>query len=94
MVLSRFHDTGAPLLTPNTLLLILGDARNNRRPPRADVLARMRPAVQRVAWLNPDPRERWDTGDSVLAAYAPYCDDLLAAATLRQLFVALKGLTR
>lgn len=93
-VLTRFWDTGAPLLTRSTLLLILGDARNNRRPPRADILARMRPAVQRIAWLNPEPRERWNTGDSALAAYAPYCNDLLAAATLRQLHAALKGLVR
>lgn len=93
-VLATFCDVRATLLTRDTLLLILGDARNNRRPPRADVLARMRSKVQRIAWLNPERRERWNTGDSVLAAYAPHCDDVLAAATVRDLFSALRAVTR
>jgi uncharacterized protein with von Willebrand factor type A (vWA) domain len=92
-VLRGFHQARSTLLTRNTLLLILGDARNNRQPPRADLLARMSDAVQRVAWLNPEPRERWNSGDSVLRSYAPFCTDLLAAGTPRQLYVALKNLS-
>jgi uncharacterized protein with von Willebrand factor type A (vWA) domain len=89
-VLSRFWDTHASLLTRNTLLLILGDARNNRRPARADLLARMEATVQRVVWLNPEPTARWNTGDSAMKVYAPYCTHLLAAGTLRELYLALK----
>src|SRR6185436_15262972 len=54
----------------NTVLLILGDARNNRRPPRADLLARLAREVRAVVWLNPEPVERWNTGDSVMSTYA------------------------
>lgn len=93
-VLTRFWERRAPLLTRNTLLLILGDARNNRRPPRGDVLGRMQQAVRRVVWLNPEPRDRWNTGDSVARSYAPYCSDMLAAATPRQLYLALELITR
>src|SRR5437016_8174506 len=58
-------------LTRSTLLLVLGDARNNRLPPRADLLRAIADRVQRIVWLVPEPRARWDTGDSVLRLHAP-----------------------
>jgi len=67
------------------VLLILGDARNNRRPPRADLLAAARARVRRVVWLNPEPRERWDTGDSVIATYARHADVVVECGTLAEL---------
>mgnify|MGYP000100214329 CR=1 FL=1 len=73
---------------------MLGDARNNRRPPRADLLAALHRVARRVVWLNPEPPPRWDTGDSVMRTYARHCDAVLAAATPRQLSAALDGLAR
>src|SRR2546428_4592832 len=58
-------------LTRSTLLLVLGDARNNRLPPRADLLRAIADRVQRIVWLGPEPRPRWDTGDSAPGADAP-----------------------
>jgi uncharacterized protein with von Willebrand factor type A (vWA) domain len=80
------------LLGPGTLLLVLGDARNNRLPPRADVLRTVRERVQRVVWLNPEPRERWSTGDSVLHLYAPMCDAVLECTELDALVAAVRRL--
>ena len=88
--LVAFWDQYQPLLNRNTILLILGDARNNRRPPRADVLARMHTAVRQLVWLNPEPPARWNTGDSVMAAYQRHCDALLTASTLQHLYAALR----
>jgi uncharacterized protein len=81
-------------LGADTVVLVLGDARNNRRPPRADVLADVRSRVRRVLWLNPDPVPRWDTGDSVIGVYARHADAVLPAATLRELEVALRAVAR
>ena len=82
------------VLGRNTALLILGDARNNRRPPRADLLQRMHRAARSVLWLNPEPPERWNTGDSVMASYERHCDAVLSAATPRELCTALDALAR
>ena len=82
------------VLGRNTGLLILGDARNNRRPPRADLLQRMHRQVRSVLWLNPEPLERWNTGDSVMASYERHCDAVLAASTPRELCAALDQLAR
>ena len=78
----------------NTVLLVLGDARNNRRPPRADLLADLHRVARRVIWLNPEPPARWDTGDSVMTTYARHCDAVLAASTPRELAAALGTLAK
>lgn len=88
-VLRDLVENEASVLGADTVLLVLGDARNNRRPPRADLLAAARARVRRVLWLNPDPRERWDTGDSVIAAYARHVDAVVACGSLAELDRAL-----
>lgn len=91
-VLVTFWGRYEALLTRNTLLLVLGDARNNRRPPRADLLARARAIVRQVIWLNPEVPSRWNSGDSVMATYARHCDSVFAASTLGELLRALRGI--
>ena len=78
------------ILTHQTLMLILGDARNNRRPPRPDLLARIRSSAKKLVWLNPEAPTRWNTGDSVMKLYEPACDMLLACGNLQELLAALK----
>ena len=89
-VLTALAATRAALLSRQTLLLVLGDARNNRRPPRADLLRACRERVQRLVWLVPEPRARWNTGDSVLDRYAPLCDAVLECCNLGALLAALR----
>lgn len=79
-------------LNRNTVLLILGDARNNRRPPRADLLAALQREVRAIVWLNPEQRERWNTGDSVMATYSRHCTIVINAWNLRTLLAALDRL--
>jgi hypothetical protein len=76
----------------STVLLVLGDARNNRRPPRADALARLRPRVRTIWWLDPEAKSRWNQGDSVIAAYRPHCEVVLECATGAGLLAALSRL--
>ena len=93
-VLETFWSRYEALLTRGTIVLILGDARNNRRPPRADILGRMRARVQRILWLNPESPQRWNSGDSVMRTYQRQCDVVLAASNLKELESALKRLHR
>ena len=91
-VLRRFRERYEHSLGRNTVLLVLGDARNNRRPPRADLLARLRRQVRAAVWLNPELKQRWNTGDSVIARYKKHVDVVLAAANLRELAAALDAI--
>ena len=93
-VLKVLADRGDVALGRNTVLLILGDARNNRRPPQTALLRDLHRAVRSVVWLNPEPPERWNTGDSVMATYERHCDAVLAAWSPRTLTAALDALVR
>jgi len=83
--LTLFHERFAQDVSRRTSVLVLGDARNNYHAPEAWVLADLRARARAVYWLNPEPRSYWDSGDSIVSAYAPYCNDVVECRTLRQL---------
>ena len=66
-------------------LIILGDARNNYGDARTDVLKELYERSKRVIWLNPEPRTMWNTGDSEMRHYAPYCHQVDECSTLAHL---------
>ena len=93
-VLVEFMAGPGAELTANVLLLVLGDARNNRRPPRADLFAAARARVRRLLWLNPDSPARWNIGDSVIASYARHADAVVPCSSLVELDRALVAVGR
>ena len=58
----------------DTVLVVLGDARTNRRDPLAWAFEEIAARCRRVIWLNPEPRRLWNSEDSVMDAYLPACD--------------------
>jgi uncharacterized protein with von Willebrand factor type A (vWA) domain len=80
-------------LHPRATLIVLGDARTNGRAPHPELFARVAARAGRTFWLNPEPRLYWDYGDSVVSAYAPFCE-LHECWTTRQLEDFVKALTR
>lgn len=77
-----------------TTVLILGDARANSRDPRVDILRKVGDRARRVIFLNPEPRTRWNTGDSVMRAYSSACERTLVCASLRDLEAVVTDLVR
>ena len=70
---------------PRTSVILLGDARNNYHAAHAEIVAAMRRKARHVYWLNPEPRSYWDTGDSIVSAYAAHCDGAFECRNLKQL---------
>jgi uncharacterized protein len=68
-----------------TVVLIVGDARTNYLDPATGALAEVAGRVGKLYWLNPEPRRYWNQGDSVIARYAPLCDQVRECSTLRQI---------
>jgi uncharacterized protein len=66
-------------------IIVLGDARNNYGDARTDVLKEFYERSKRVIWLNPEPRTMWNTGDSEMRHYAPYCHQVEECSTLAHL---------
>jgi uncharacterized protein len=83
--LLTFHERFLPIVTKRTVVLILGDARNNYHQSHADVVGELAERARSVFWLNPEPTSYWNSGDSVIGHYAPHCDKVVECRTLRQL---------
>lgn len=75
-----------------TTVIILGDARNNYLNPRLDAFQEIKQRARRLIWLNPENRRLWNTGDSDLWRYEPYCDAVHEVSNLTQLANAVDRL--
>jgi uncharacterized protein with von Willebrand factor type A (vWA) domain len=72
-------------LDPRSTVIVLGDARTNGRDPQAGAFAAVSERAGRTFWMNPEPKLYWNYGDSVMAAYEPYCDGVFECWTTKQL---------
>jgi uncharacterized protein len=72
-------------LGPRSTVIVLGDARTNGREPHADAFGRVSERAGRTFWLNPEPQLYWNYGDSVMAAYEPFCDGVFECWTTKHL---------
>ncbi len=80
-----WHERHIREVTRKSSVILLGDARNNYHAAQAWTLAEIRKRARRLFWLDPEPRGYWDTGDSIISEYAPYCDGVYEVRNLRQL---------
>jgi len=77
----------------NTIVMVLGDARNNRNPSRNQTVKQIQSQCKRLFWLNPDIKTKWNQGDSMVAQYEPYCDGVYETRSLEQLEHTLQKIT-
>jgi uncharacterized protein len=83
--LDDFEHEFMSTLTPQTTVIVLGDARSNNLDPRADILRRISERSKRLVWLNPEGRMTWGFGDSEMPRYATFCSVVRQCATAQQL---------
>lgn len=83
--LADFEDEWMNTVTPQTTVIVLGDARSNNLDPRADILRRIAERAKRVVWLNPEGRMAWGFGDSEMPRYATFCSVVRQCSTAKQL---------
>ena len=83
--LSVFNQRWGDDVNSRTSVLVLGDARNNYHASESWVLEQLAHQARHVYWLNPEPRDYWGSGDSIVDEYAVHCDDVVECRTLRQL---------
>jgi uncharacterized protein with von Willebrand factor type A (vWA) domain len=83
--LSGFWDTWGGEVRRRTTVIVLGDARTNYHDPREGALKAVSQRAGHVFWLNPEPVSAWNSGDSVIARYHPFCDAVYECRNIRQL---------
>jgi uncharacterized protein len=72
-------------VTPQTTVIVLGDARSNNLDPGADIVKRISERAKRLVWLNPEGRMTWGWGDSEMLRYQTFCNVVRQCATAQQL---------
>ena len=83
--LTEFHRRWGDQITSRSSILVLGDARNNYHASQSWVLEDLQARARHVFWLNPEPRDYWGSGDSIVGEYGTHCDEVVECRTLRQL---------
>jgi uncharacterized protein with von Willebrand factor type A (vWA) domain len=83
--LADFEKQWMNSITPQTTVIVLGDARSNNLDPRADILRRIGERSKRLVWLNPEGRMAWGFGDSEMPRYQTFCTVVRQCATAQQL---------
>lgn len=83
--LESFWERWGEQVRRRTTVIVLGDARTNYHDPAAGVLKAVRQRAAHLFWLNPEPRAAWNSGDSVIASYQPFCDAVHECRNIRQL---------
>jgi uncharacterized protein with von Willebrand factor type A (vWA) domain len=82
---AHFQRKYLDVLDKKTTLIIMGDGRSNYLNPKETLLDELRDRCRRIIWLNPEPEHLWDTGDSEIKTYRPYCHELRPGGNLNQL---------
>ncbi|MCA9952526.1 MAG: VWA domain-containing protein [Anaerolineales bacterium] len=75
-----------------TMVVVLGDGRNNYNSPRIDLMKQLQRRARRLVWFNPELPGQWGTGDSDMLDYAPICDSVHVVRNLAQLAAAVDKL--
>ena len=83
--LTTFWDAWGEQVRRRTTVIVLGDARTNYHDPCEGALKGVSQRAGHVFWLNPEPTSAWNSGDSVIARYQPFCDAVYECRNLRQL---------
>ncbi len=90
--LAQFTDEHLMAVNSKTTVIILGDARTNRLPPRAEALEAIAERARKVIWLNPESSATWALGDSVMRIYRPLCTSVAECGNLAQLTRVIEDL--
>ncbi len=92
--LKDFKELAMQDIDNKTTVIMLGDARNNNGDGNTKVWKHVYQNSKRVLWLNPEGKFSWDTGDSIMGEYAPYCSRVEHCSSLRDLTRILGSLLK
>lgn len=68
--LTDFYSECYQRIDKDSIILYFGDARNNKNKSGEEVLYNINKRAKYSVWLNPEPKHKWNTGDSVIDIYS------------------------
>jgi uncharacterized protein with von Willebrand factor type A (vWA) domain len=91
-MLRLFRARHMDALTRKTTVIVIGDARSNYGNPEEGILEEIRGRSRRVLWLNPENEDFWNSGDSEMHSYEPFCNEVRLCQNLNQLSAFVREL--
>lgn len=74
--LKTFNDLYLGEVDKSTIVIFLGDARNNKNKPGTEYLSAIQKKAKSTIWLNTEEKPKWDINDSVIGLYSKYMDSV------------------
>ncbi len=89
----KFFNQYSGILKRDTIVIIIGDGRNNYNIPDLFYLNNIRKKVHRLYWFVPESRRLWGTGDSQLPLYQTIVDKIFETCNIHQLGNAIMNIS-
>lgn len=83
--LHQFRSECIHQIDRRSTVIILGDGRNNYFDPKPQILRDISERAKQVLWLNPEPKDEWNTGDAEMRKFVPYCFRAEVCTSIRDL---------
>ena len=83
--LKEFYEKKMSVLTKDSIVIFIGDARNNNNPTGEEYVREISRKVRKTYWLNTESREKWNQNDSIIGVYKNYTDACAPVLTCGQL---------
>ncbi len=90
----KFYKVYRGILDKNSIVIIIGDGRNNYNDPNLIDLKNIKKKVSKLYWFVPEPRELWGKGDSQLPLYLTMSDRAFTTTNIAQLCNAVMKISR
>jgi uncharacterized protein with von Willebrand factor type A (vWA) domain len=81
----QFRNNFLQAANRRTTVVILGDGRNNGRPPNVAALEEIARHAKQVIWMTPEPKWGWSLGSCDMPVYEPLCRRVEVVRTVEQL---------
>ncbi|MGH2763724.1 MAG: VWA domain-containing protein [Thermoleophilaceae bacterium] len=82
----------APAINRRTTVVILGDGRNNGRPPNEAALEETAARARQLIWITPEPKWSWTLGGCDMPRYEQICDRVEVVRNADELAAVAEGL--
>ena len=89
-VFVEFETRFLTAVSERSTVIVLGDARSNWRLPEVDAFRRIAGRARQVIWLNPQTESSWNTEDSVMNVYQPFCRHVFECRNYNQLEIVAR----
>jgi uncharacterized protein with von Willebrand factor type A (vWA) domain len=81
----QFRNNYLSAANRRTTVVILGDGRNNGRPPNVAALEEITRHAKQVIWMTTEPKWGWSLGSCDMPLYEPFCHRVEVVRTVEQL---------